>query len=124
MNLQLKRLRKLAGYKTQGAFANKIGVPERRYQSWERQEATMNLEQACLVCDALDCTLDELVGRKVTREYTDAGQEIINICYESMNERGKETLVSVAQSMERDAANRIAKNQPRTVETGSKEDVA
>ncbi len=84
----------------------------------------MNLEQACLVCDALDCTLDELVGRKVTREYTDAGQEIINICYESMNERGKETLVSVAQSMERDAANRIAKNQPRTVETGSKEDVA
>ncbi len=70
----------------------------------------MNLEQACLVCDALDCTLDELAGRRVERIYTDAGQEIVNICYESMNERGKATLVSVAQSMERDVANRLAKN--------------
>lgn len=84
----------------------------------------MNLEQACLVCDALDCTLDELVGRKVIREYTDTGQEIINICYENMNERGKETLVSVAQSMERDVANRIAKNGAEPLEGGAVEDVA
>lgn len=73
----------------------------------------MNLEQACMVCDALDCTLDELAGRRVERIYTDKGQEIVNICYESMNERGRETLVSVATSMERDTANRVIKNQPQ-----------
>lgn len=109
MELQLRKYRRLAGLNQQ-QMADALNVKKRTYGSWERGEANMSLPQACEVADILNCTLDELAGRTVTREYTDAGQEIVNVCYESMNERGKATLVSVAQSMERDGANRIVKN--------------
>lgn len=84
----------------------------------------MSFPQACACADILDCTLDELAGRTITHTYTDKGQEIVNICYESMNDKGKETLVSVAQSMERAVANRIAKNGAESLEGGAVEDVA
>ena len=61
MILQLQKLRKKAGYKTQGAFAEALGVPERRYQSWEREEAMMSLEQAYNVTELLGCTLERLL---------------------------------------------------------------
>lgn len=65
--------------------------------------------QVCACADILDCMLDELAGRTITRIFTDKGQEIIDICYENMNDSGKRTLVSVAQSMERDTANCLVK---------------
>lgn len=46
MKLQLQRLRKLAGYKTQKTVVDALGVPERRFASWEREETMMSLEQA------------------------------------------------------------------------------
>ena len=42
MDLQLKRLRKLAGYKTQKDFAERLGIPERTYGSWEREEVAIS----------------------------------------------------------------------------------
>lgn len=110
LKLQLKRLRKLAGFKTQADMAKALGVPNRRYGSWEREEAMMSLEQAYKVTEILDCTLDELVGREPTRSFSDPGQSALNACYENMNEDGKGTLVSVARSLERDTANRIEKD--------------
>lgn len=123
MDLQLRKYRRLAGLNQQ-QMADALNVKKRTYGSWERGEANMSFPQACACADILDCTLDELAGRTITRTYTDAGQEIVNICYESMNDKGKETLVSVAQSMERDVANRIAKNGAEPVEGGTVEDVA
>lgn len=110
LELQLKRLRKLAGFKTQADMAKALGVPNRRYESWEREEAMMSLEQAYKVTEILGCTLDELVGREPARSFADPGQAALNACYENMNKDGKGTLVSVARSLERDTANRIEKN--------------
>lgn len=110
LELQLKRLRKLAGFKTQADMAKALGVPNRRYESWEREEAMMSLEQAYNVTEVLGCTLEELVGRAPVRSFADPGQAALNACYENMNEEGKGTLVSVARSLERDTANRIEKN--------------
>lgn len=115
MDLQLKRIRKLRGL-TQDDMAAKLRVKKSRYGTWERGERNMSLPQACEVADILDCTLDELAGRTITRTYTDKGQEIVNICYEGMNDKGKQTLVSVAQSMEKDAANRLVKNGAEVME--------
>lgn len=109
MILQLQKLRKKAGYKTQGAFAEALGVPERRYQSWEREEAMMSLEQAYNVTELLGCTLEELVGRKTSKSFANPNQQRLNDCYENMNEKGQATLVSVAQGLEKDIANRIVK---------------
>lgn len=81
--LQLKSLRKVAGIKTQKEMADRLGVPERRYASWEREEVGINLEQACMIADELECTLDELAGREwdSTEFYSDAFQAELNRCY-------------------------------------------
>ena len=99
MNLRLKELRKLAGYKTQGDMADALGVPRRRYESWERKEAMMSLEQAYKITELLGCTLDELVGRNEHRSYSDPGQAALNGYYESMGGEGRSVLVDSARLM-------------------------
>ena len=110
MELQLMKLRKLAGYRNRDDFAAKLGVNKHTYRSWETGAAMMSLEQAYKVTEILGCTLDELVGRESARSFADPGQAALNACYENMNDDGKGTLVSVARSLERDTANRIEKD--------------
>ena len=109
MDLQLKRLRKLAGYKTQKDFAERLGIPERTYGSWGREEVAISFPQACACADLLDCTLDELAGRKLVREYTDPRQEQLNGCYESLNESSKTDVANLVKSIAADPARRIEK---------------
>lgn len=69
MKTRLMELRKKAGFKNRDEFANEININKHTYRTWEVGSTIMSLEQACLVADKLDCTLDELVGRSI-----DAGQ--------------------------------------------------
>lgn len=65
MEIQLKRLRKEAGFKSRDAFAAALGdCNARQIKSWETGERMMSLEQACAVADFLHCSLDELAGRR------------------------------------------------------------
>ena len=66
MEIQLKRLRKEAGYKSRDAFAAALGgsCNARQIKSWETGERMMSLEQACVLADFLRCSLDELAGRR------------------------------------------------------------
>lgn len=109
MNLQMKRIRELAGL-SQQHVADALCVPVRRYGSWEREERKINFEDAVRVAEILGCTTDELAGRSPSRTFADPRQESLNASYENMNERGKDTLYSVAKSMEKDTANRIVKD--------------
>lgn len=110
MNLQLMRLRKEAGYRNRDDFAKALGLNPLTYKGWETGRTRLKLEDACDIADFLQCTLDELAGRDFSpAEYSDPRQAELNSCYENMNESGKDTLVSVARSMERDTANRIEK---------------
>lgn len=109
LKLQLKRLRKLAGFKTQADMAKALGVPNRRYESWEREEAMMSLEQAYKVTEILGCTLDELVGREPTRSFSDPAQAALNGYYESMNSHGRDMLVETARLMSDGDSVRIEK---------------
>lgn len=63
MQTRLQELRKKRGYRSARAFAHAIGVQERTYRNYEQNERNLSLEVACNLCDALDCTLDELAGR-------------------------------------------------------------
>ena len=112
MNLQLKRLRKQAGFKTQGDLAAALGIPERRYASWERGEVAMSLEQAIMVCELLGCTLDELAGRdwpkstaKEAKE--DTQRSSLDQFYSSMNDAGRAMLFNLAKSLKNDPDNQI-----------------
>lgn len=61
----LRRLRKEAGYKTAEEFANHIGIPVQTYSRWERGDNNKEIlmYKAWIIADALDCTIDEIVGR-------------------------------------------------------------
>ena len=62
-NLQLKSLRKRAGFNTQADLAQTLGVNPRTYASWERGEVKLTLGDAQRIADVLGCSLDELAGR-------------------------------------------------------------
>lgn len=122
MNLQLKRLRKQAGFKTQGDLAAALEIPERRYASWERGEVAMSLEQAIMVCEILGCTLDELAGRDwpkstAKKPKEDKQKSSLDQFYTSMNDAGRATLLSIAKSLEKDPDNKISDS-----DSGDKDD--
>lgn len=81
--LKLKELRKAAGFATQKAFADFLGIKERKYASWERGEVGIPLEDAFMLCQALKCTPNDLCGFPNTRtaeeqSLTDDEREIVD----------------------------------------------
>lgn len=99
MEIQLKRLRKEAGYKNRRDFATALGgnFTERRITSWENGERMMSLEQACVIADFLECSLDELAGRSFRRLEADpdpAHRGLVE-SYDSLSEEGREVADSV-----------------------------
>lgn len=101
MNLQLKRLRKEAGYKSRASFAKALGTNERNIKAWELGETNLSLKQACDCADLLDCSLDELAGRDFSPPaYSDPWQAELNRCYEDSTPDRKRRIVDTA----RDAA--------------------
>lgn len=76
MEIRLKALRKLRGYKSAKEFADFIGMQEKTYRNYEQGARGINLETACRLCDALGCSLDELAGRNKENPFE---SEIINI---------------------------------------------
>lgn len=109
-NLQARR--KEAGYKSAKSFAEYIGMETSAYTEYEQGRRSFTYEQAWEFADALNCTLDAIGGRIPPKQsqFSDEKQSYLNNCYENMNDKGKDTLLSVARSMERDTANRIVKD--------------
>lgn len=110
MKTNLQAVRKAAGYKSAKAFAEHMGMSVGTYTQYEQGQISLSLEKAWEFADALDCSLDELAGRKRPRKFGDPMQSALNESYENMNSHGRETLVSVARSLEKDTANRIEKD--------------
>ena len=62
MNLRMKELRLKAGFKTQEELAERIGETKRRVGAWERKETQITLADAVRLCDALECSPNDLCG--------------------------------------------------------------
>jgi transcriptional regulator with XRE-family HTH domain len=62
MGARFKRLREASGM-SQSQLAKASGVPLRSYQQWEQGRRTPLLDAAVKIADALDVSMDELVGR-------------------------------------------------------------
>jgi transcriptional regulator with XRE-family HTH domain len=67
MAARLQKLRKAAGL-SQSQLAKAARVPVTTLQGWERARRMPRLEAAMKLADALNVTLDELVGRKPRKE--------------------------------------------------------
>jgi len=64
----LQTLRKRAGFRSAKAFAEYAGVNVKTYTNHEQGDAAMSLLQAWEYADLLECTLDELAGRRVPEQ--------------------------------------------------------
>lgn len=102
--LHLKELRKKAGFKTQGEIAAHLGIKERKYASWEREEVALTLEDAFMLSIALGCTPNDLCGwpegKNEGRTFNDAFEQELLECYRSCTPRRKDRILDTA----RDAA--------------------
>ena len=99
MEVQLKRLRREAGYKSRDAFAAALGDPynARQIKAWEIGERKLSLEQACVIADFLGCSLDELAGRSFGRLEADPDpvhRDLVE-SYDSLSEEGRKVVDSV-----------------------------
>lgn len=89
-NLQLKRLRYQAGFKTQADLAAALGMNPRTYASWEREEVGLSLKEARRLAEVLECSLDELAGRAgCSAHFADKRQQELNELYVQLDETRK-----------------------------------
>lgn len=108
MNLKLMQLRKAAGYKNRDDFAAVLGVKPRTYKTWESQESNMSFAQACMVADALHCSLDELAGRtEFVGSYTDQRQAIMNEDYAHLSDAGKDAAAGAVRGIRASEGSRV-----------------
>lgn len=63
MTTQLHRLRREAGYRSARELADKLNIPASTYSRYERDPASIPMANAILIADALDASVDEVVGR-------------------------------------------------------------
>lgn len=100
MQLKLQQLRKAAGYKSRNDFADVLGVNPRTYKTWETGERKMSFEQACLIADALHCSLDELAGRtEYIGTYSDDRQIEINRDFAVLDDPSKDAAAAAVRGM-------------------------
>ena len=108
--LCLKELRKKAGFRTQRDIAERLGIKERKYASWEREEVAIGLEDAYTLAVTLNCTPNDLCGwteRGHAADMPPDEQELVD-CYRSVDGERKDRLLKNA----RDAALVAKKDEP------------
>lgn len=64
----LQAMRKRAGFKSAREFAEYIGVNVGSYTNYEQGKVALSLLKAWEFADALNCTLDELAGRRAPKK--------------------------------------------------------
>ena len=102
MKTRLQELRKAAGFKSAAVFADHIGMNPRTYTNYEQGNRSMDVEVLWQLADALNCTVDELIGREVPKpNASDPIQKAIMDAYERMNLDGRQTLAVQAEALAR-----------------------
>ena len=109
--MPLKELRRKRVLK-QKEIAEKLGVDWRTYESWERSERMINLEQARNCAVVLDCSIDEIAGRLLRdpSEFSDPREVELHRCYRSCGRDRQDRLLDTARDfagMSRDVAERV-----------------
>ena len=104
MRLMLKELRKAAGFGSAAAFAERIGQNQNTYASYEQGRRPLPIDVACDICDALGCSLDELMGRVPHTEYR-------SVDVSSLSDGGRQAVEEVAEfTRHRELAARASEN--------------
>lgn len=102
--LQLKELRRRAGFKTQKEIADRLGIKERKYATWEREEVALTLEDAYNLAIVLGCTPNDLCGWYEYHPREDSGErltseerEIVG-CYRESTPQWRQNIAMTARA--------------------------
>ena len=98
MELRIAALRE-AKHMTQTDLAKQIGSTLRKVSSWERGETPIRLEDAALIADVFECTLDELAGRQWPRPPTALASDESHLLslYRDTDQRGRAAILRTAE---------------------------
>lgn len=99
METRLKEIRKSRGFKSARAFAESIGMQEKTYRNYEQGTRNLYLDVACELCNALGCTLDELVGNERKNTSLNAGEMEMLEIMRSISQCGAEQLMIFARGI-------------------------
>ena len=84
--MELKEIRKAAGFKTAREFAEVMGIPPTTYARYEQKLDHIPMPNAIRMADYLNVTLDSLVGRVCGSEVEVGEQQRL---YDLLSPRGK-----------------------------------
>ena len=106
MKTNLKQIRKEAGWSNADDFAAHVGIPAKTYRNYEQGIRKMGLDVACTICNALDCSIEDLLDTR--REYAVVEADMENVpevaeaelvaCYRGMDRKHREMLLDMARS--------------------------
>lgn len=101
MKSRMKEIREAKGL-GQKEVAAKLLMSVRRYGSYERGERTLSLNDAAMIADVLEVTIDDLMGREykpkaVTEAVGLSGEDELLEIYRSISNVGKEQLLVFAR---------------------------
>ena len=96
---QLQTVRRQAGFKSARAFAEHIGMNVNTYTDFEQGTRTLSYERAWMLADALNCTMDELGGRKFPIN-KDADTERMAFRYAALPPQYRETVKDMIELQE------------------------
>lgn len=109
MRTQLQAMRKKAGFKSAKAFADSIGMNPATYTDYEQGRRAFTLEKAWEFADVLECSLDELAGRRWPPEdlaSIDPRRRAMVDAYDSLTDDGKTLASEMVASVARDPLRR------------------
>ena len=115
--LRLKELRKEAGFRTQKEMSDALGIKERRYASWEREEVALTLEDACAVSAALGCTPNDLCGWYETHPREEgtglaADEADVLSCYRASTPQWRRNIAMCARAAAGESKNEAERGAP------------
>lgn len=109
MKTQLQAMRKRAGYKSAKAFADSIGMNSATYTDYEQGRRAFTLEKAWEFADVLECSLDELAGRRWPPDdltTMDPRRRTMIESYDALTDDGKTLASEMVASVARDPLRR------------------
>lgn len=109
MKFNLQEMRKRAGYKSARAFAERIGMSLNTYNNYEQGISKLTLEKAWEFADVLECSLDELAGRRWPPDdltTMDPRRRTMIESYDALTDDGKTLASEMVASVARDPLRR------------------
>lgn len=84
----LKALREAAGYASARSFAEAQGIPAATYTRYEKDPSRIPLRAAWELADALDATVDQVIGRD--KSAPDSSSGAVQRAYDGLSRRSRE----------------------------------